>query len=132
MASRDLFQNALERLESQMKAAARWAAKAGLMTEQSQTVEFVAARITREHLIRESISESCRVWVRHNSWRMMNRQDALFVWERVAYAYKFGEWLHNRVECRSMSENEILLWLLIDSWVHVCADSWKWDSTHLK
>ena len=73
MASDDAFQIALERLSAQMHAAAIWSAKAVLMTEDAQAPEFVSARVSRELVIRDAISQSCREWIATGTWLMMNK-----------------------------------------------------------
>ena len=112
-----------------LNTAASWAIKAHLMSVDDRPLApYLAARIAREPVIRDAISESCLEWIALRPLPKMDRETAVFLWERFEYANRFGQWLcKSGAECLGKSVDEVLQWLLIDSWTQVSILYWKND-----
>lgn len=105
-----------------------WAIEARLMTAPVPRPDYFAARIAREPVIRDAISESCLAWIENQPWPVMDHEQALFVADRFRYGYIFGLWLReNGFGCPSNSEATILIFLLNESWRQFSAPRWKRD-----
>lgn len=126
--SQDVLQVVLERLEREMSTAAMWAVAARPAAWQTYPDSDRAAVFAKEQVIRPAISQSCAEWVGSGHWPAMNPEDALYVWERVWRAHQFGQWLQRAgFYSQTKSENELLIWLLVDGWVNVFWFEWKED-----
>jgi len=119
---------ALARLEPILGQASIWATKARLVTLRQQNPAALAAMIAKEPVIRDAISESCRAWIETGNLKAMNDENAHYFFDRLDYGEKMLRWIRSAdFQCPAKSANEILHWLLIDSWDLVCHSLWKND-----
>jgi hypothetical protein len=119
---------ALARIEPMLNTASSWAIKAHLMIAEDEKPHYRAARIARETVIRSAISESCAEWIARRPLPNMDPETAVFLWERFEYAKRFGQWLRRSgADCVEKTVDDVLTWLLIDSWMQVSLAQWKQD-----
>jgi hypothetical protein len=119
---------ALARIEPMLNTASSWAIKAHLMIPEDEKPHYRAARIAREIVIRKAISESCVEWIAGRPLPYMDPETAVFLWERFEHAKRFGQWLRRSgVDCVERTADDVLAWLLIDSWTQVSLAQWKQD-----
>jgi hypothetical protein len=96
------------------------------MVEQHSNPDYLETMIARELVIRDAISESCRVWIQTGNRKPMKDQDAVHFYYRLFFASKMLRWIRSGdLQCHSKTQNEFLTWLLIDSWPLLCVDLWK-------
>lgn len=119
---------ALERLESILTSSSKQAAAIHSMTVARDNQNSVAAMLTREPLIRDAISESCRVWIETGDLAAMDDKDAIYFFDRLQHGEKLLRWLlSGDCQCPNKTPNEILSWLLIDCWPVLGVSLWKDD-----
>ncbi len=109
-----------------MLAQAEWAAKAQIASVGNRA-EYRASRIARELVIRDAISQSCMEWIDTGSLPLMDRETALFVYERFSYGHLLGEMMLNTGIESTSNERYTLAWLLLDSWLFVSFALWQYD-----
>lgn len=120
------FVSAINKINAAFNSAMQVAVGVQSEIPQSQIAQFFAARIAKESAIRETISKSLTAWVETGRWPNMNQADALYVWDRLCYAKEFAEWLwESGFDSVSKTENQILVWLLVDCWENVGRAQWK-------
>ena len=115
----------LVRLGKELGDGATLAALHRLSYEQSHKSEYVLARLAKESEVRGAISESCAEWVKSGRWPVMSKEDALFLHERLFHACAFGRLLQQNGFSCAMTEPELMIWLLVDSWVRITCLVWK-------
>jgi len=121
---------ALKRLEPLLGQVSLWAIKARRVTLVHENPSALAAMIAREPVIRDAISESCREWIQSGDLKPMTVDDAHYFYDRLDYGEKMIRWLRSDdLRCPSKTANEVLMWLVVDSWELVCLPLWKQDLT---
>lgn len=118
---------ALERLESILETASRQAIAFRLTSLARQDQVFASAMIAKELVIRDAISESCRVWILTGNLEAMLDEAAYYFFQRLRYGEKLIRWLRSGPISYGKSSNDALSWLLIDSWVCVSLPMWLDD-----
>lgn len=98
------------------------------MTLDQPKRDYFAARIAREPLIRDAISQSCEEWVAGRQTKM-DTEAAMFFADRFFYAYGLGVWLRDNEFQTAQSEQNVLLWLLNGAWGKVSVARWVFDLT---
>lgn len=119
---------ALARLKSILEQAC-WQAKAfRLETMMKLPLEARFAMIVKELVIRDAISKSCREWIETGNLMPMRDEDAKHFYYRLHYGDKLLRWVRSG-DCYypSKSSNQILQWVLIDSWPEISVELWKSD-----
>jgi hypothetical protein len=117
---------ALKRLESILGQASISARAAYLVTLRQQNAAALGDMIAREPVIRDAISEICTEWIETGKLNWIKDEDAQYFYDRLYYGEKMGLWLRSGdFQSHSKSADEILGWLLIDSWELVCLPLWK-------
>lgn len=122
---------ALERLQSILEPASRWATIAHSMSAAREHPEIAAAIIARELAIRDAISESCRVWIETGNLQPMDDQDARYFFDRLKYGEKVLLWIRSGDFLWPKASNELLTFLLIDSWDYITSLMWLSDLSDL-
>jgi hypothetical protein len=122
---KDLLQKAISRLQSAISGGATLAALAHREKTRSHTSEFVLATLARESEIRGAISESCAEWVKNGTYPLMSQDEALYFYERLFYGCAFARWLYQSGFSWTGGEQELLSFLLIDSWERISCLNWK-------
>jgi len=113
----DVLKSSVDRLAAELKACHR--AREAQQESSRQTVQQrLLHEIQREPSLREAIDEACRVWLSGGSWpKMSEHVAAVLVWERLNEGYLLGGNLwHQGFRVEQKSENDVLLYLLVDSW----------------
>jgi hypothetical protein len=113
----DPFTSALLRLSGELKAAHFAKVAQTEKMSDSEKRNHVAKMNLREASVRDAIDEACRLWVKTKAWPGMNADDAVFVWTRLYEAWLFGGLLRKKgFSSSAMTEEDILLFFLIDCW----------------
>src|SRR5205809_6685894 len=125
MASNAL-KSAFDRLDRELITSCRWAVEGQILSSQDHQAEFASSKITREVEIRDAISQSCRVWIQTGFFPAMSSDDAFYIYFRLFYAHCFSEWLLSfGARFHSKKPDDLLDWLLIDSWSQMFVSQWK-------
>lgn len=125
MTENNAFETALRRLSSVLEEKVILAAKDQRANERIRIPEYVAATLSRESAIRDAISQSCVEWVENGAVPIMSQTDAMFFYDRLFYAFGFGRLLSESGFEWPWGENDLLRWLLIDSWEQITCLLWK-------
>lgn len=122
----DPMDAALKRLQSILEQAC-WQAKAfRLETVLALPSNERSAMIAKEIVIRDAISESCRAWIQSGSLPPMDDRLARYFFDRLRFGDKLLLWLRSGGwKCPPFSTNELLEWILIDSWPPISFELWK-------
>lgn len=116
----------LERLESILEPASRWATLAHSIEQALENPDHVSAILAREFGIRDAISQSCRAWIDTGNLPVMDDDEAKYFCDRLKCGETMIRWLRSGgLRCDGKTPNEVLTWLLVESWESVCFPLWK-------
>ena len=105
------------------------ATSVGEARREADRISLTASQlIARESSSRPAVTERCVEWASTGHLGSMTPDDALFLYERVKHGCALGLLLlEGQFECKLMVE-EVLKWLLIESWENISYVRWKWET----
>jgi len=133
MQNPDVLMRSIEKLNAQIKGNARWR-QSWLKAQKAKYPEMSALKPelnAQESVLAPAVDAVCRTWVQTGKLPAgLDTVDAEtlgpFVWDRFFRGLLFAVYLHDGgCQIYGKGEDEVLIWLLVDSWRYYGRLVWK-------